>query len=357
MIGKTTFAQFVIEAQRSALEATGDLSALLHDVCTAVKAIAAEVGRGAQGGRHGPAGAVNVQGEAQQKLDVLANELVLAACGWGGHLAGMASEELPDVSQIAAQHPRGKYLLAFDPLDGSSNVDVNITVGSIFSILRRPEGPGEARAEDFLQPGHRQVAAGYALYGPCTMLVVSLGRGVHGFTLDRELGDFVLTHPELRIPAAAREFAINASNERFWEAPVKRYVDECRAGRAGPREDDFNMRWIASLVAEVHRILVRGGVFLYPRDTKDPSRAGRLRLLYEAAPVAFLVEQAGGVATDGRTRLLDLAPDDLHARVPVVLGSREEVERIARYHAEHDRGEGPPYRSPLFGSRSLYTQP
>ncbi|MFO0584649.1 MAG: class 1 fructose-bisphosphatase [Anaeromyxobacter sp.] len=354
MIGKTTFAQFVIQAQRGAPEATGDLSALLHDVETAVKAIAAEVGRGAWGERRGAAGTVNVQGEVQQKLDLLANDLVLSACGWGGHLAGMASEELAGVSPIPVPHRRGKYLLAFDPLDGSSNVDVNITVGTIFSILRRPGGPGDATEADFLQPGSAQVAAGYALYGPSTMLVVSLGNGVHGFTLERELGDFVLTHPDLTIPPAAREFAINASNERHWEAPVKRYVEECRAGKAGPREADFNMRWIASFVAEAHRILLRGGVFLYPRDTRDPSRPAKLRLLYEAAPIAFLVEQAGGAATDGRTRLLDLAPAGLHARVPVVLGSREEVERIARYHDEHDRGEGP-FRSPLFGSRSLFT--
>jgi fructose-1,6-bisphosphatase len=365
MIGKTTFAQFVIQAQSGAARGgpagdarpTGDLSALLVDVCSAVKAIAAEVGKGNEGGRHGGAGGTNVHGEAQQKLDVLANELVLQACGWGGHLGGMVSEEVSGVSPISDPHPRGKYLLAFDPLDGSSNIDVNTSVGSIFSILRRPDGPGDATEADFLQPGARQVAAGYALYGPCTMLVVSLGRGTHGFTLDRGLGDFVLTHPDLWIPSQAREFAINASNERFWEPPVKRYVDECRAGRAGTREADFNMRWIASLVAEVHRILLRGGVFLYPRDARDPTRPGRLRLLYEASPVAFIVEQAGGAASTGRERLLDVCPTELHQRVPVILGSREEVERIARYHGEYDRGEDLPFRSPLFGSRSLYSQP
>ena len=356
-IGKTTFAQFVIEEQRRARDATGDLSQLLHDVATAVKAISAAVSRGAAAGLHGTAGQTNVQGEAQQKLDVLSNELFVRSCQWGGHLAGMASEELEEPVPIPAENPRGKYLLAFDPLDGSSNIDVNISVGSIFSILRREAGAGEATAADFLQPGRAQVAAGYALYGPSTMLVVSLGAGVHGFTLDREIGDFVLSHPDLRIPAQAREFAINASNERFWEPPVKRYVEECLAGRAGPRGQDFNMRWVASLVAEVHRILVRGGVFLYPKDSKEPARAGRLRLLYEAAPVAFLVEQAGGAATTCRERLLDVVPEALHQRVPLVFGSRDEVERIVRYHEEHARGADQPFRSPLFGTRSLYSQP
>jgi fructose-1,6-bisphosphatase I/sedoheptulose-1,7-bisphosphatase len=353
MIGRTTFAQFVIEEQRRAPDATGDLSQLLHDVATAVKAVSAAVARGATAGLHGAAGGVNVQGERQQKLDVLANELFLRSCEWGGHLAGMASEELEGVSPIPKEHPRGKYLLAFDPLDGSSNVDVNISVGSIFSILRRPGGPGDASAADFLQPGTAQIGAGYALYGPSTMLVVSLGQGAHGFTLDRELGDFVLSHPDLRIPVEAREFAINASNERFWEPPVKRYVEECLAGQAGPRGADFNMRWVASLVAEAHRILVRGGVFLYPRDTKEPARPGKLRLLYEAAPVAFLIEQAGGAASTGRERLLDLVPQELHQRVPVVFGSRDEVERIVRYHDEHARGADQPFRPPPPGARSV----
>jgi fructose-1,6-bisphosphatase len=291
------------------------------------------------------------------KLDALANEIVVRACEWGGHLAGMVSDEPEGVYRIPDVHPRGKYLLAFHGLDGASNIDVNSPMGTIFSVLRRPEGAGDAAAADFLQPGSRQVCAGYALYGPCTMLVVSLGRGVHGFTLDRELGDFVLTHRDLRIPEETREIAINPSNERFWEAPVKRYVEECLAGCAGPRQCDFGMRWVASLVAEVHRILVRGGVFLYPRDTKEPPRAGRLRLLQEAAPMAFLVEQAGGGASTGRERLRDVAPAELHQRAPVILGSRAEVERLVRYHDENARGVDRPYRSPLFGTRSLFMQP
>ena len=251
----------------------------------------------------------------------------------------------------------GAILTTIDPLDGSSNIDVNGTVGSIFSVLRCAEGVTEPTAMDFLRPGTEQVCAGYAIYGPTTMLVLTLGRGVYGFTLDRELGEFILTHPDLRIAAETSEFAINASNERFWEPPVKRYISECLAGASGPRAKDFNMRWIASLVAEVHRILLRGGLFMYPKDSKDPAKAGRLRLLYEANPMAYLVEQAGGVASTGRGRILEVGPEGLHQRVPVILGSKDEVERIARYHGEHDRGVDQPYTSPLFNTRSLFVQP
>jgi fructose-1,6-bisphosphatase len=244
----------------------------------------------------------------------------------------------------------------FDPLDGSSNVDVNVSVGSIFSVLRCPEGVTEPRAKDFLQPGTKQVAAGYAIYGPTTMLVLTLGRGTHGFTLDRNMGEFILTHPDMTIPASTREFAINASNERFWEPPVRRYVAECIQGKAGTRGADFNMRWIASMVAEVHRILVRGGLFMYPRDTKDPAKPGRLRLMYEANPMSMLVEQAGGAASTGRGRILEVEPTSLHQRVPVILGSRDEVARIESYHHDHDAGISPPTAPPLFGERSLFTK-
>jgi fructose-1,6-bisphosphatase len=266
----------------------------------------------------------------------------------------MASEEMECPVTVPEAHPRGRYLLVLDPLDGSSNLDVNVTVGTIFSVLRRTGGADTPAAEEFLQPGTAQVCAGYALYGPCCMVVLTLGRGVHGFTLDREVGDFFLTHPDLRIPEEAREFAVNASNQRFWEPPVKRYVAECLAGRTGPREADFNMRWIASLVAEVHRILVRGGLFMYPRDTRQPALPGRLRLLYEASPMAFLVEQAGGAASTGTDRLLELVPRQLHQRVPVILGSRAEVERLVRYHEAHARGDDRLYSSPLFNARSLF---
>jgi fructose-1,6-bisphosphatase len=279
---------------------------------------------------------------------------MLDSCDWGGYLAGMVSEEMEAPYPIPAQYPRGRYLLVFDPLDGSSNLDVNVTVGTIFSVLRAPEGVTEPVTADFLQPGTRQVCAGYALYGPAAMIVITLGTGVHGFTLDPEIGAYILTHPDLTIPADTQEFAINASNQRFWEPPVKRYVEECLAGKNGARGKDFNMRWIASLVAEVHRILMRGGLFMYPKDTKDPAKPGRLRLLYEANPMAMLVEQAGGAASTGRGRLLEEKPAELHERVPVILGSKNEVERIERYHQEHAAGLDQPYTSPLFRERSLF---
>ncbi len=295
----------------------------------------------------------NVHGEQQIKLDVLADEVLLKSCEWGGLVAGMASEELDEPYPIPAQYPRGKYLLIFDPLDGSSNADVNVSVGTIFSVLRHDTADAPLVA-DFLQPGSKQVAAGYAIYGPSTMLVLTVGKGTHGFTLDREIGNFILTHPDMQIPEDTSEFAINTSNARFWEPPVHRYVAECQAGKSGERGRDFNMRWIASMVAEVHRILIRGGVFMYPRDTKDPTKPGRLRLMYEANPIAWLVEQAGGRATTGRERLLDIQPQALHQRIPVILGSASEVERIERYHAEYEAGTDKPFVSPLFNERSLY---
>jgi fructose-1,6-bisphosphatase len=352
---EVTLTEFIIAEQRRSPGATGGFTALLNDIRLACKRIAYAVGQGALGAATGRAGSANSQGEAQMQLDVLANDIFLRTNEWGGHLAAMASEELQDVHAIPPQHPRGRYLLAFDPLDGSSNIDVNTSVGSIFSVLRAPEGCTTPTAADFLQPGTAQVCAGYAIYGPTTMLVLTLGRGTHGFTLDRGMGEFVLTHENLRIDREAREFAINASNARFWEPPVRRYVEECVAGGTGPRERDFNMRWIASLVAEVHRILVRGGLFMYPRDTREASREGRLRLLYEANPMAMLVEQAGGAASTGRSRLLEVEPRELHQRVPVILGSAAEVERLERYHREHDTGLDRAYTSPLFNERSLFT--
>jgi fructose-1,6-bisphosphatase len=350
---RTTLSKFIIEEQRK-LEGGAELIALVNDIQTACKYIASAVAKGALAGRRGGTGSVNVQGEEQKPLDLIANDIMLGSCEWGGYLAGMASEELEAPYEIPAQYPRGKYLLVFDPLDGSSNLDVNVTVGTIFSVLRAPEGVTSPTAKDFLQPGSSQVCAGYALYGPAAMIVLTLGTGVHGFTLDPEIGAYLLTHPNLTIPADTQEFAVNTSNQRFWEPPVKRYVEECIAGRSGVRGKDFNMRWIASLVAEVHRILMRGGLFMYPRDTKDPGKPGRLRLLYEANPIGWLVEQAGGAASTGRGRILEVVPTDLHQRVPVILGSRNEVERLARYHAEYDRGEDQPFSSPLFNTRSLY---
>ena len=350
--GRTTLSKFLIEQLRESKDRT-ELAGLLIDVAAAVKAIAAMTAKGALGGFLGSQDMQNVQGETQKKLDVLTNEAMLEYCKWGGMLAGMASEELEQPYAIPQEFERGRYLLVFDPLDGSSNIDVNVSVGTIFSVLRhgRDDAPTTA---DFLQPGRMQVAAGYALYGPTTMLVLTVGKGTHGFTLDREIGNFILTHPSLTIPEDTSEFAINTSNARFWEPPVQRYVRECGAGKTDVRERDFNMRWIASMVAEVHRILIRGGVFLYPRDRRDASKPGRLRLLYEANPIGMLVEQAGGLASTGRGPILDVQPDALHQRIPVILGSRHEVERIERYHREFDSGDDQPYMSPLFNERSLY---
>ena len=349
-----TFSEFIIEEQRRNPEPEGDLAALLNDVQTACKLIGVAVSRGDLSSVPGVPMTVNVQGEAQKPLDIIANDIMLEECARAGTLCGMASEELEEPSIIPERYRRGRYLLAFDPLDGSSNLDVNVTVGTIFSVLRAPHDVTVPKVEDFLQPGLRQVAAGYALHGPCAMIVLTTGQGVHGFTLDRKTDAYTLTHPEMRVPEDTREFAINASNERFWEPPVLHYVNECIQGKAGPREVDFNMRWVASMVAEIHRILVRGGLFMYPRDTKDPSKAGRLRLLYEANPMAMIVEQAGGLATTGRERLLDVVPTSLHERVPVILGSRHEVERLIGYHAAYDNGEDLSFESPLFNTRSVF---
>ena len=350
--GRTTLSKFLIEQLRQT-EDRAELAGLLIDVAAAVKAIAAMTAKGALGGFLGSLEKQNVQGETQKRLDVLTNETMLEHCKWGGMLAGMASEELEQPYAIPPEFERGRYLLVFDPLDGSSNIDVNVSVGTIFSVLRHAREDAPATA-DYLQPGRMQVAAGYALYGPSTMLVLTVGKGTHGFTLDREIGNFILTHPSLAIPEDTSEFAINTSNARFWEPPVQRYVRECSAGKTDVRERDFNMRWIASMVAEVHRILIRGGVFMYPRDGRDPSKPGRLRLLYEANPIGMLIEQAGGLASTGRGPILDVLPEALHQRVPVILGSRNEVERIERYHREYDAGDDKPFMSPLFNERSLY---
>ncbi|HEX6267082.1 MAG TPA: class 1 fructose-bisphosphatase [Burkholderiales bacterium] len=337
-----TLTEFLIEEQRAAPGATGGFTALLKDVGLACKRISHLVGKGALGGALGEAGTANAQGERQMKLDVLANDIFRRTVERGGTLDAMASEEMEAPCPIPDEYPRGRYLLTFDPLDGSSNIEVNAPVGSIFSVLRAP---------DFLQPGTRQVCAGYAIYGPVTMLVLTLGRGTHGFTLDRDIGEFVLTHPALSIPADTGEFAINSSNARFWEPAVKRYVDECLAGRGGPRGRDFNMRWIASLVAEAHRILMRGGVFLYPRDERDATRNGRLRLLYEANPIAMVIEQAGGRASTGGGRVLEVEPRGLHQRTGFIFGAAGEVERLELYHRSHNRRA---YDAPLFGTRGLF---
>jgi fructose-1,6-bisphosphatase I/sedoheptulose-1,7-bisphosphatase len=337
--------RFLIEEQRLHKDATGNFTALVNDVRLACKRIATLIGKGALG----DTGTLNVQDERPERLEVLANEIFLRTNEWGGQLAGMVSGEADAPHLIPADYPRGRYLLLFDPLDGSSSLDVNGTVGSIFSVLRCPEDVSVPSIDHFLQAGVRQVCAGYAIYGPATMLVLTTGRGVHGFTLDREVGEFMLTHPQLRIAESTSEFAIDACNSRYWESPIRRYVSECQAGAAGPRGRDFNMRWVASLVAEAHRVLMRGGAFMYPRDRKDFSNPGRLPLLYAANPIGFLIEQAGGRASTGREPLLTLEPEALQQRVGLVLGAREEVERVERYHRECDDFE---YEAPLFGFRN-----
>ena len=351
---RTTLSKFIIEDQRRTATPEPGLTSLLNDVQTACKLIAVAASRGSiappDGGLQTE---IDLEGE-QQPLDDIANDIIVGTCEWGGQLAGMVSEGMERPYEIPAHYPRGRYLLVFDPLDGSSNIDVNMPVGTIFSILRCPEGVTNPELAHFLQPGTAQVAAGYAIYGPTAMLVLTLGAGVHGFTLDREIGAFTLTHRDMAVPAETREFAVNASNERFWEPPVRRYVDECVEGAAGPRGADFNMRWMASMVAEVHRILVRGGLFMYPRDAKDITEPGHLRLMYEANPMAMIMEQAGGAASTGRGRILDIEPSSIHERVPVILGSRSEVERLVRYHAQHDAGEDTPFQTPLFNARSLF---
>jgi fructose-1,6-bisphosphatase I len=330
---RTTLTKLLIEQQREHQNLPADLRLLIEVVARACKQISYQVSKGALGEALGTAGSENVQGEVQKKLDILSNEILLEANEWGGNLAAMASEEMEKIFPIPNRYPKGNYLLTFDPLDGSSNIDVNVSIGTIFSVLRCPDGM-EPSEEAFMQPGSAQVAAGYAVYGPQTVFVLTTGYGVNCFTLDRELGSWVLTQSNMQIPAETREYAINASNSRHWYAPVQRYVNELNEGKDGPRKDDFNMRWIASMVADVHRILNRGGVFMYPADKRTPDRPGKLRLMYEANPMAFIVEQAGGAATDGAQRILDIVPTSLHQRVPVFLGSKSEVERVTRYHAE-----------------------
>jgi fructose-1,6-bisphosphatase I len=329
MMGRITLTQYLIEQQRNYGRVSPELRLLIEVIARACKAISHAVSKGPLAGIGEVVGTQNVQGEAQKKLDIIAHDVLIEANEWGGHLAAMVSEELERPHQIPHRYPKGGFLLLMDPLDGSSNLDVNISVGTIFSVLRCPNGCTECDEAAFLQPGSSQVAAGFTVYGAATILVLTVGNGVVGFTLDRELGSFVLTQPEIRIPEDTQEFAINASNARNWEPPIKRYIDECLAGKTGSRGKDFNMRWVASMVADVYRILCRGGIFMYPRDAKH--KEGRLRLMYEANPMSFLVEQAGGAATDGHHRILDTQPHALHQRVGVILGSKNEVERVTSY--------------------------
>ena len=346
MSTKISLTRYLVEKQRVDGHIPSQLRLLLEVVARACKSISQAVNKGALGGVLGTAESENVQGEIQKKLDIIANEVLIEANEWGGHLAAMASEEMEGIYVVPNRYPQGEYLLLFDPLDGSSNIDVNVSIGTIFSVLMKQETVGQGASsgvseQDFLQPGSRQVAAGYCVYGPQTTLVLTVGDGVASFTLDREQGSFVLTQEDIKIPADTKEFAINMSNMRHWDAPVKRYVDECLQGEDGPRGKNFNMRWIASMVADVHRILTRGGVFMYPWDKREPDKPGKLRLMYEANPMGWLIEQAGGAATNGKERILDIVPSKLHERVSVILGSKNEVERLTRYHTHPDGRPAP----------------
>ena len=332
MAKRISLTQYLVEQERQHGHIPGQLRLLIEVVARACKRIAISVNKGALGDVLGSAGSENVQGEVQKKLDVIANEVLVEANEWGGHLAAMASEEMDSIHVVPNRYPQGEHLLLFDPLDGSSNIDVNVSIGTIFSVLRKVGHARGVSEEDFLQPGRHQVAAGYCVYGPQTTLVLTVGDGVAMFTLDREQGSWVLTQDGVQIPADTKEFAINMSNLRHWAPPVRRYIDECLAGREGPRGKDFNMRWIASMVADVHRILSRGGIFMYPWDKREPDKPGKLRLMYEANPMAFLVEQAGGMATNGQQRIMDIGPKKLHERVSVMLGSKNEVQRVTDYH-------------------------
>jgi fructose-1,6-bisphosphatase I len=330
---KISLTRYLVEQQRLAGHIPPELRLMLEVVARACKRISQAVNKGALGDVMGSADSENVQGEMQKKLDIIANEVLIEANEWGGHLAAMASEEMEGIYVVPNRYPQGEYLLMFDPLDGSSNIDVNVSIGTIFSVLIKPEGLGVSE-QDFLQAGTQQVAAGYCVYGPQTTLVLTVGDGVVVFTLDREQGSFVLTEENLRVPDDTKEFAINMSNQRHWAAPVQQYIDECLQGKDGPRGKDFNMRWVGSMVADVHRILCRGGVFMYPWDKREPEKAGKLRLMYEANPMSWLIEQAGGMATDGKQRIMDITPTKLHQRVSVFMGSKNEVERVTRYHAQ-----------------------
>ncbi|WP_353173761.1 class 1 fructose-bisphosphatase [Acinetobacter rudis] len=306
---------------------TAELAAVIEQIATTTQIIDQDLQKGALAGVLGSAGHENVQGETQKKLDVISNDHLIEALQSHPNVAGLASEELDEFTP--AQNG-GQYLVLFDPLDGSSNIDINMCVGTIFSILPAVNSP--AQADDFLQAGTQQVAAGYVLYGPSTMLVLTVGAGVVFFTFDPESKTFLLTSENVAVAADTQEYAINASNQRHWEAPVKRYIDELQAGKTSVRGKDFNMRWVACMVGDIHRILCRSGIFLYPYDLKDPNKAGRLRLMYEANPMSMLIEQAGGASTTGRVRIMEIQPTELHQRVPVVIGSKNEVDLVTQYH-------------------------
>ncbi len=337
MTRRVSLTRYLVEQQRVDGRIPPQLRLLLEVVARACKRISFAVNKGQLGEVMGSAGSENVQGEVQKKLDIIANETLIEANEWGGHLAAMASEEMEGIYVVPNRYPQGEYLLMFDPLDGSSNIDINMSIGTIFSVLKKHDNHPGVHDSDFMQPGTEQVAAGYCIYGPQTTLVLTVGDGVSMFTLDREQGSFILIEENVKIPEDTKEFAINMSNMRHWDEPMKRYIDECLAGEDGPRGKNFNMRWVAAMVADVHRILCRGGVFMYPWDKREPHKAGKLRLMYEANPMSWLIEQAGGASTNCRQRIMEIQPTELHQRVAVVLGSKNEVERVTRYHLEAEQ--------------------
>ena len=306
---------------------TPELAQVISTIAATCQTIDQALQKGALAGVVGSAQHENVQGEEQKKLDVISNDYLIDALKVHPQVGGLASEEL---DEFTPAQENGKYLVLFDPLDGSSNIDINMCVGTIFSIL--PAKNAVTQAEDFMQAGNQQVAAGYVLYGPSTMLALTVGAGTVFFTFDPETQQFLLTSENIQVAADTKEYAINSSNQRHWENPVKRYIEELLAGKTGPREKDFNMRWVACMVGDIHRILCRSGIFMYPYDLKDPKKAGRLRLMYEANPMSMLIEQAGGASTTGRVRILDIEPTDLHQRVPVIIGSKNEVDLVTGYH-------------------------
>ena len=306
---------------------TPELAQVIETIGNTCKAIDQLLQKGALAGVLGSAQHENVQGEEQKKLDVISNDYLIDALKVHPHVGGLASEEL---DEFTPAQENGEFLVLFDPLDGSSNIDINMCVGTIFSIL--PAQNAVTKAEDFMQPGTNQAAAGYVLYGPSTMMALTVGAGVVFFTFDPETQEFLLTSENIQVAADTKEYAINASNQRHWEEPVKRYIAELQDGKTSVRGKDFNMRWVACMVGDIHRILCRRGIFLYPYDTKDPQKAGRLRLMYEANPMSMLMEQAGGASTTGRVRILEIQPTELHQRVPVVIGSKNEVDLVTHYH-------------------------
>lgn len=319
-----TLSQF-LEQQTGNL--TPELAKVIDTIANTCKTIDQALQKGALAGVLGSAEHENVQGETQKKLDVISNDYLIDALKVHPHVGGLASEEL---DEFTPAQENGEYLVLFDPLDGSSNIDINMCVGTIFSIL--PAKNAVTQSADFMQAGVHQVAAGYVLYGPSTMMALTVGAGVVFFTFDPESQQFLLTTENIQVAADTKEYAINASNQRHWEQPVKRYIDELLAGKTGPREKDFNMRWVACMVGDIHRILCRSGIFMYPYDLKDPKKAGRLRLMYEANPMSMLMEQAGGASTTGRVRILEIEPTELHQRVPVIIGSKNEVDLVTNYH-------------------------